>query len=482
MQVGALEAYPRKRKSILIGITTCALLVSCSDASLVSNSNVIAHFAETNSSSFRIFRYLEEEDKNDEDQGREDEGDDQKDEENEDEEENQDEDEEAEHEEEDEASHDEEEEEEVDDDDDDHQQQNDDYFDDKLSDDFVANDDDTDDDIFYAFEATPGPPQLLPLTQRYMLGLMTAAMALFLSAGGGTGGGGIIVPIFVLVMGIPLKVAIPIGAVTVLGGALAITLFNSTRRHPLADRPLIDWDLVLIMEPLTLVGALVGALFHRLFSEKLLIVLLVLLLTATAHTTLAKAMRMYQAEKRYIRHLKQSTTMGGSPTSFPKTYTWQEVDSNVNGYQGPRKLDNEERQQILIVNPDFVTLRSDLLQQEKFTPRGKIIAVISIFSVVVGLNILVGGGAYTSPLDIECGSAKFWIVHGIMIAFLIASAWAAQTYVVARHAIKELVRFDYVHGDIKWDARSAIIYPALFVMAGFFAGTLGIGGGGEYDT
>jgi hypothetical protein len=65
-----------------------------------------------------------------------------------------------------------------------------------------------------------------------------------------------------------------------------------------------------------------------------------------------------------------------------------------------------------------------------------------------------------------------------MVVFLIASAWAAQTYVVARHEIKELVRFDYVHGDIKWDARSAIIYPAVFVTAGLFAGTLGIGGGG----
>lgn len=58
-----------------------------------------------------------------------------------------------------------------------------------------------------------------------------------------------------------------------------------------------------------------------------------------------------------------------------------------------------------------------------------------------------------------------------------SAAFAYQ--VIARHEVKELVRFDYVHGDIKWDARSAILYPAVFVMAGFFAGTLGIGGGGK---
>jgi uncharacterized membrane protein YfcA len=81
--------------------------------------------------------------------------------------------------------------------------------------------------------------------------------------------------------------------------------------------------------------------------------------------------------------------------------------------------------------------------------------------------------------DIRCGSVAFWTVHVIMIAFLISFAWAAQTYVVARHEVKELVRFDYVHGDIVWDARSAVIYPLIFVTAGLFAGTLGIGGGGK---
>lgn len=359
----------------------------------------------------------------------------------------------------------------------------DDFFVDSLQDDLVTNYDDKDYiDDFYAFARDPGPPQLFPLSPKYIIGFVTAFFALTLGATSGTGGGGVIVPVYIIVMGLPLKVAVPIGAVTVLGSSSANTIINSTRRHPLADRPLIDWDLVMVMEPFTLVGMLVGTLFHQLFSEKLLLVLLVLLLTTTAHMTLSKAMRMYQAEKRYIRHLNaQSEQHGESPLSFAKTNTWQEVDTNVNGPRpsSGRRMNDEEKQQILIVNPDFVTIRSDLLEQEKFTPRGKIIAVILNFSVVVFLNIMVGGGAYQSPWNIRCGSAAFWIVHGIMIAYLLCAAWVAQTYVVARHEVKELVRFDYVHGDIKWDSRSAILYPAVFVMAGFFAGTLGIGGGGK---
>jgi hypothetical protein len=39
------------------------------------------------------------------------------------------------------------------------------------------------------------------------------------------------------------------------------------------------------------------------------------------------------------------------------------------------------------------------------------------------------------------------------------------------------VRFDYVHGDIKWDPRTAVIYPGFFICAGLCAGMFGVGGG-----
>ena len=342
-------------------------------------------------------------------------------------------------------------------------------------------------DDFYAFIGDPQPPKLLPFTGRTTVGYLIVAIALTLGASGGIGGGGVVVPVYLLVMGLSPQVAIPIGAVTVLGGALSSTMINFSRRHPLADRPIIDWDLILVMEPLTLIGTILGTLLHRVLSEKLLVVMLVLLLSVTAHSTLRKAMRMYQAEKRYIRHLKaaQGLPPSGSP---PRTNTWGfgEHDfpavelSRGHSTRQDRKnqhMNTDEKEQILILNPDFVTLRSGLLEQEKFTPRMKIMLLVAMFSVLIFLNIMVGGGNYKSPWDIRCGSAAFWTVHVVMIAFLIASGWASQTYAIARHEIKDMVRYDYVHGDIKWDARSSIIYPTVFVAAGLFAGMFGIGGG-----
>lgn len=384
---------------------------------------------------------------------------------------------------------------------DDQQQQrggpgNDDFFDDFIQDDLIGSDNGGSKiyDPYYDYEYTEKSRliPLWPLQTTTIVGYFVAALALGLGASSGTGGGGTIVPIYILIVGLPIQVAIPIGAVTVLGGALASTCFNWTRRHPLADRVLIDWDLVLVMEPLTLVGTLLGTLLHRVVSVKILMVILVLLLSITAYTTLTKAMRMYQAEVKYIRHLRAATQssstaehIGMSPSSISKSDTFVSesehlADRPPSGSKRERQLDAAEKQAILILNPDFVTLRSELMEQEKFTPRSKIIALCIMFSVVIFLNIMVGGGAYASPWDIDCGSVAFWVIHVIMIAFLIASAWAAHSYVVARFEIKQLVRFDYVHGDIKWDTRSAIIYPAVFMVSGLFAGTLGIGGGSTF--
>lgn len=312
------------------------------------------------------------------------------------------------------------------------------------------------DDDFFRYIGDPPLPSLAPLTRRAVVGFMLSSLGVTLGSSGGVGGGGIVVPIYIIVLGLSPRFAIPLGSVTVLGGSIAGLMLNLRRRHPLADRPIIDWDLILVMEPLVLVGALIGAIFHRVVSEKILTVLLVFLLSIVAHTTLAKAKRMYDAEKRYIERLKaaqwdylgRANSMGsgfrasgwssealGGPnpahdhenrTNSPVVPSSPLRTLSIDSRSTIRRIDADEKQRILILNPDFVTLRTDLLEQEKVTPRSKILALLGKFSVLIFLNITLGGGAFRSPWGILCGSVAFWVVHVIMVAFLVSSAWAAQ--------------------------------------------------------
>ncbi len=50
---------------------------------------------------------------------------------------------------------------------------------------------------------------------------------------------------------------------TIVGGALANFAFNVNRRHPSGDKPLIDWDLIMVMEPTTILGALLGSYINK---------------------------------------------------------------------------------------------------------------------------------------------------------------------------------------------------------------------------
>ena len=142
-------------------------------------------------------------------------------------------------------------------------------------------------------------PDLFPFSwpQDY-LGFGSAILGLLLAAGGGIGGGGILVPIYILVLEFPVKHAIPLASTTVLGGAIASNMWNARKRHPdHPERPLIDWDLILQLEPLTIAGALFGADLNKELPELVLLVLMLLLLTVTAQKTLSKAVKLYRKEE-----------------------------------------------------------------------------------------------------------------------------------------------------------------------------------------
>ena len=96
---------------------------------------------------------------------------------------------------------------------------------------------------------------LIPLNDSDMIGSLLVILGLMMAASGGIGGGGILVPLLIIVFEFNPKHAIPLSNFTILGSSVTNILMNLSKRHPGADRPLVNWDMILVMEPLTMAGA-----------------------------------------------------------------------------------------------------------------------------------------------------------------------------------------------------------------------------------
>ena len=75
------------------------------------------------------------------------------------------------------------------------------------------------------------------------------------------GGGGIYVPILIIIGGFDHQLSIALSKAIIFGGAITNFLFFAMRRHPKypeVNRPLIDYDICMLIEPIVLAGTTIG--------------------------------------------------------------------------------------------------------------------------------------------------------------------------------------------------------------------------------
>ena len=118
---------------------------------------------------------------------------------------------------------------------------------------------------FAAAQAEPLDPVHRPLrlTPRTATALALSLVVAALSNAAGVGGGAIFVPLFVALLAFPVKEATALSQAVITGGALGSVSYCISRSHPRdSQRPLIDFDLALVLTPSLLWGVNAGVLLN----------------------------------------------------------------------------------------------------------------------------------------------------------------------------------------------------------------------------
>jgi len=284
--------------------------------------------------------------------------------------------------------------------------------------------------------------ELLPPDKMDWFTLGLSAIGLLIAAGGGIGGGGILVPLFMIVLDFRPKHAIALSNLTIFGGSIANVAFNLQKRQP-NGKSMIDWDIIVIMEPSTIAGAVIGSFMSKMLPDFVLTVCLSIVLALLSYRTLEKGIKMFRKEND-----EATKKVADDEATELTAFVAQPADAEVAAVEEGA--------------PEIPWL--------------KVMLLVLCFAGCVLLTFLKGSG-HGSVIGVVCGSDSFWVLSLSNIPWVIFFGWLFRRMLIAEYEEKVETGIDFAEGEIKWDAKSTIVYPLICTIAGLFAGLFGVGGG-----
>jgi len=203
------------------------------------------------------------------------------------------------------------------------------------------------------------------------------------------------------------------------------------------------------MEPMTLFGTIIGVFMNKTFPDWLLMIFLVVLLGFTSFKTIRKGLE--------IRRLEMLNMYKGAPLISNKKFL-------VN------QLEGEE---------EFVDGLDKLMHKEARSPRFNILLLVTAWLGLLIIFLLIGStdNELSSIVGIKACSWEYWVILSLSFPWLGGITAIAVMKLRKKHADKISLGYNFMEGDVKWNNNTSVVIALLSVIAGAFAGMLGVGGG-----
>ncbi|TMW56183.1 hypothetical protein Poli38472_008831 [Pythium oligandrum] len=361
-----------------------------------------------------------------------------------------------------------------------------------------------------------------PFTWDDGLATFLAFLSTALGSGCGLGGGGLLVPAFILVIGLNPKHAIPLSKATIFGNAAAMYLFSLRVKHPAKPNiPVINYAVAAIMEPTTLVGSIFGVMLNHVLPMWLILLMLISLLSFITKKTTEKGAKIRQKEVLREQNILKSVFQGRTSGQyhawaiFPR-YDWKiaakhwlVITRRNRKLRAIRAQDESDFMTLPPLESDFELSSLPLLATEEpnkagfgtfgsldvddtristirqslkrknadIFPLRVIIPLVTAWLIVLAQALLRGGHGAASIIGVQCDSAEYWLLTLLPVVLLSVITWRIGYRLRVENRLRVLTGYKFIEGDIHWTWSRVTKFPVYCVSAGVAAGLLGIGGG-----
>ncbi|KAJ4912797.1 Sulfite exporter TauE/SafE family protein [Raphanus sativus] len=284
--------------------------------------------------------------------------------------------------------------------------------------------------------------QELKLSSAIIVAGVLCFMAALISSAGGIGGGGLFIPIMTIVAGFDLKTASSFSAFMVTGGSIANVISNL-----FGGKPLLDYDLALLLEPCMLLGVSIGVICNRVLPEWLITVLFAVFLAWSSLKTCRNGVKYWKIESDVARG---------------------------KGHERPEKGQGETEE-------DSKSLKAPLLEAQEnrnktklpWTKLGVLIVVWASFFVIY---LLRGNKDGKGIITIKPCGVEYWILLSLQIPLALVFTKLALSRSDSLQERSSNNQKDQ-EGTTRLDQSTRFMFPVMSFLAGLLGGIFGIGGG-----
>ena len=260
-----------------------------------------------------------------------------------------------------------------------------------------------------------------------------------MSNASGLGGGLLFIPVLLLIMKFYPHEAIPIPKLVIFAGALTSFIHNTKVKRPGRNAKALNYNLIIVNSSNLLLGTVFGVTLNKILPNTLILFLLCILL-------------FFYSYKTFMTFLKFHREENGRELSS--------IDSQINS---SRNFD---------INQSFEQAVQRELNKEQYLLRwDKLQFVLVPFLIMAILSIL-----RESEMVSKCSSLN-WILVILFIIIVLLFDYFVIIHIEKEYSYRRTINFPYDSKDINWTRETIIKLCFIGFIAGFIAGTIGIGGG-----